>query len=93
MSDCIKPEELRHLLSQFQNLSNVEVDGNLPTILTRTAPVTLKGIVLVHGQHFQYEMEVDLRTIKNADHVLKIVEGLNKAFEAVAKRGPTAVNH
>ena len=88
MIDCLQPDQLKHLLSQFPNLSNVEVTGQVPVILTKTAPVILKGIIMVHGQHYQYEMEVDLLAVKNADHVLQLVEGLNKAFEAVAKRGP-----
>ena len=83
--DCLTHGELKHMLSQFTNLENVEVLGEMGVIHTKRVMAQIKGVILVHGQHYQYDLEIDLRTVTNADHVLKMVEGLNKSFEKLAR--------
>ena len=83
MSECITHQELQHLLNQFQGLEGLAVEGQMPNILTPDVPATIRGAVLVHGEHYVYELTVNLRKFKNADDVLGLVDKLHKAFDGI----------
>lgn len=88
----ITVEEFQHLLRQFTNLENCEVEGNNPNVFTPTNMVNVKGVILCYGEYLHWEVPVDLATINNADAVMNFVQALQTSFDEAAKQQKRLVN-
>jgi hypothetical protein len=46
----------------------------------------VSGALLVYGQHFFWEVEVDIRTIEKAEHLIAFCNKLNQSFDEAAEK-------
>lgn len=86
MQEAMTPQQLQHLLRQDfngPNLAGCEVVASKPLMPWM---VTISGAINIYGEIKYWDTEIDIRTIENADGLLKLAAALNASFDEAAKR-------
>lgn len=76
--------ELQSKLRMVEVLSGCEVE---PVSVLTPWDVFLTGLIHIHGRPSFYEVRLDLRDFRDNNDVLKLMDGLMKAFTEAATSG------